>query len=165
MNPTAAHIRHIEGPASWRSRALTTLLRVALNGRLRQGVDLLALRRHHVPLPHRHTHPEVSPLVADFNGLVPLLLQVSSNEMLCDEAICTTHKAHAAGVDVELELWPDMPHGFQVAPCIPESIRALRHIAAGVTARTGWILATAGTGGRAVAPIRPVAARSTQPDR
>lgn len=122
--------------------------------------DLLVLRRHYVPSPHLYTHPEVSPLFADFDGLSPLLLQVGSNEMLRDEAIRTTHKAHMAGVDVELELWPDMPHVFQIAPFIPESNRALRHIAAFVAARTGWILATGGTAARATAQLLPVTARS-----
>lgn len=127
--------------------------------------DLLVLRRHYVPSPHLYTHPEVSPLFADFVGLAPLLLQVGSNEMLRDEAIRTAHKAHAAGVDVELELWPDMPHVFQVAPFLPESIRALHHIAAFVTTRTGWILPAVGTAARGTAQRQPVTARSPQPDR
>ena len=100
--------------------------------------DLLVLRRHYVPSPHLYTHPEVSPLFADFKGFAPLLLQAGSHEMLRDEAVRTAHKAHAAGVDVELELWPDTPHVFQVAPFLPESTRALHHIAAFVAARTGW---------------------------
>lgn len=102
--------------------------------------DLLVLRRHYVPSPHLYTHPEVSPLFADFKGFAPLLLQAGSHEMLRDEAVRTAHKAHAAGVDVELELWPDTPHVFQVAPFLPESTRALHHIAAFVAARTGWSL-------------------------
>jgi epsilon-lactone hydrolase len=104
--------------------------------------DLLVLRRHYVPSPLLYTHPEVSPLFADFEGFAPLLLQAGSDEMLRDEAVRTAHKAHAAGVDVELELWPDTPHGFQVLPFLPESARALNHIAAFVAARTGWSLAT-----------------------
>lgn len=127
--------------------------------------NLLVLRRHYVPSPYLYTHPEVSPLFADFDGLAPLLLQVGSNEMLRDEAIRTTHKAHAAGVDVELELWPDMPHVFQVAPFIPESSRALHHIAAFVAARTGWILAPAGTATRATAQLQPITVGSPPTDR
>ncbi|GAB4550427.1 MAG: alpha/beta hydrolase [Rhizobacter sp.] len=103
--------------------------------------DMLVLRRHYVPSPHLYTHPEVSPLFADFHGFAPMLLQAGSSEMLRDEAVRTAHKAHAAGVDVELELWPDMPHVFQVAPFLPESTRALHHIAAFVAARAGWSLA------------------------
>lgn len=102
--------------------------------------DMLVLRRHYVSSPHLYTHPEVSPIFADFNGFAPLLLQAGNNEMLRDEAVRTAHKAHAAGVDVELELWPDTPHAFQVAPFLPESTRALGHIADFVGARTHWNL-------------------------
>ena len=100
--------------------------------------DLLVLRRHYVPSPLLYTHPDVSPLFADFAGLAPLLLQAGSSEILRDEAVRVAHKAHAAGVDVELELWPDAPHVFQIAPFLPESVRALQRIAAFVRARTGW---------------------------
>jgi len=106
--------------------------------------DLLVMRRHYVPSPHLYTHPEVSPIFADFSGFAPLLLQAGNNEMLRDEAVRTAHKAHEAGVDVELELWPDTPHVFQVAPFLPESTRALGHIAAYVAARTRWSLAPQG---------------------
>lgn len=106
--------------------------------------DLLVLRRHYVTSPHLYTHPEVSPLFADFEGFAPLLLQVGTSEMLRDEAVRTAHKAYAAGVDVELELWPDTPHVFQVAPFLPETVRAMNHIAAFVAARTGWSLANQG---------------------
>lgn len=100
--------------------------------------DLLVLRRHYVPSPHLYTHPEVSPLFADFRGFPPLLLQTGSSEMLRDEAVRTAHKAHAAGVDVELEVWPGTPHVFQVASFLPESALAVEHITHFVCARTGW---------------------------
>jgi hypothetical protein len=65
-------------------------------------IDLLVLRRHYVPSPHLYTHPEMSPRFGDFTGLPPLLLLTGSSEMLRHEAMRTAHKAHAAGVDVEL---------------------------------------------------------------
>lgn len=129
---------------------------------LRLG-DMLVLRRHYVPSPHLYTHPEVSPLFADFHGFAPLLLQAGSSEMLRDEAVRTAHKAHAAGVDVELELWPDMPHVFQVAPFLPESTRALHHIAAFVAARTGWSLTTPTAATEARAPQRAATHPSPKP--
>jgi monoterpene epsilon-lactone hydrolase len=125
--------------------------------------DLLVLRRHYVPSPHLYTHPEVSPLFADFTGFAPLLLQAGSGEMLRDEAVRTAHKAHAAGVDVELELWPDTPHVFQVAPFLPESTRALHHIAAFVAAHTGWNLTPQATPAEAKAPQRPAPTPSPNP--
>jgi monoterpene epsilon-lactone hydrolase len=91
-----------------------------------------------VPSPQLYTHPEVSPLFADFDGFPPLFLQAGSSEMLRDEAIRTADKAHAAGVDVELELWPETPHVFQFASFLPEAALAIDHIVKFVGARTGW---------------------------
>ena len=99
---------------------------------------LLVLRRCYVPSPHQYTDPEVSPLFADFSGFPPLFLQAGSTEMLRDEAIRGADKAHAAGVDVELELWPGAPHAFQIAEFLPEATLAIHHIARFVRMRTGW---------------------------
>ena len=59
-------------------------------------------------------------------------------EMLRDEAIRTAQRANAAGVHVELELWPETPHVFQVASFLPESAQALDHIVRFVREHTGW---------------------------
>jgi acetyl esterase/lipase len=99
---------------------------------------LLVLRRCYVPSPHQYTDPEVSPLFADFSGFPPLFLQAGSTEMLRDEAVRGAEKAHAAGVDVELELWPGVPHAFQMAEFLPEATLAIHHIARFVRMRTGW---------------------------
>ena len=100
--------------------------------------SLLVLRHHYAPSPHLYMHPEVSPIFADFTGYPPLFLQAGSSEMLRDEAIRTAQRANAAGVHVELELWPETPHVFQVASFLPESVRALDHIERFVLAHTGW---------------------------
>jgi acetyl esterase/lipase len=109
----------------------------ALDPILRLG-SLLVLRRHYVPSPHLYTHPEVSPLFGDFTGFPPLLFQAGSTEMLRDEAIRAAHKAKAEGVEVELELWPETPHDFQVVSFLPESVLALDHIVRFVHAHTDW---------------------------
>lgn len=99
---------------------------------------LLVLRRCYVQSPEQYTDPEVSPLFADFRGFPPLFLQAGSSEMLRDEAIRAAEKAHAAGVDVELEIWPEVPHAFQVAAFLPEATSAIDHIARFVQKRAGW---------------------------
>jgi acetyl esterase/lipase len=101
--------------------------------------NLLLLRRQYVPSPSLYTDPDVSPLFADFRGFPPLFLQAGNSELLRDEAVRTAEKAHAAGVDVELELWPDTVHGFQLAAFLPESRLALEQIVGFVVARTGWM--------------------------
>lgn len=102
--------------------------------------NLLVLRHFYVQSPLLYTHPDVSPLFGDFNGLPPLLLQVGSSEMLRDEAVRAAHKAHQAGVDVELELWAETMHGFQIAPFLPEAEMAVAQIVSFVRSRTGWAL-------------------------
>lgn len=59
------------------------------------------------------THPHASPLYADPRGLPPTLLQVGSTEVLRDDSVRLAERMRAAGVDVTLEVWPDMPHVFQ----------------------------------------------------
>ena len=62
--------------------------------------------------------------------------------MLRDEAVRGADKASAAGVDVELELWPDVPHAFQMAGFLPEATLAIHHIVRFVRMRTGWSAAS-----------------------
>lgn len=100
--------------------------------------DLLVLRRRYLPTPALYADPDVSPLFADFTGLPPLFLQAGSSEILRDEAVRTAQRAHAAGVDVELELWPQTPHAFQMASFLPEAAQAMERIVRFVLARTGW---------------------------
>lgn len=76
-------------------------------------------------------HPYASPLYADFTGLPPLFIQVGSTEVLLDDSRRVADKARAAGVPVEIEIWPEMPHVWQLyAPMVPESRQALDRAAA-----------------------------------
>jgi acetyl esterase/lipase len=68
-----------------------------------------------------------------------LFIQAGSAELLRDEATRTAEKAHEAGVDVELELWPGAPHSFQIAGFLPEAALAVDHIARFVRTRAGWL--------------------------
>ncbi len=79
--------------------------------------------------PERRSHPYVSPARGDFTGLPPLFFQVGSTEILLDHSLRCGEKARAAGVRADVEVWPDMPHGWQGMPYLPESRRALEHIA------------------------------------
>jgi len=70
--------------------------------------------------------PTVSPLFADLTGLSPLMLQTGEAEVLIDDSIRFAEAAKGAGVDVTLDLWPDMPHVFQgFAPFLPEAQQAI----------------------------------------
>jgi epsilon-lactone hydrolase len=71
-------------------------------------------------------NPYVSPLYGRFDGLPPLFIQVGDTEVLLDDSTRVAEKARAAGVSVDLEIWPKMPHVFQIlAPFVPEANRAL----------------------------------------
>jgi acetyl esterase/lipase len=73
--------------------------------------------------------PLASPMYADLHGLPPLLVQVGSIETLLDDAKTLTERAQAAGVEVTLEVWEDMPHVWQhYAPILPEGQQAVAGI-------------------------------------
>lgn len=70
--------------------------------------------------------PTVSPLHGDFTGIPPLLLQVGGAEVLLDDTLRVAERAKAAGVDVTLEVWDDMPHVFQAfTGMLPEADQAI----------------------------------------
>jgi monoterpene epsilon-lactone hydrolase len=72
------------------------------------------------------TNPLASPVYADLAGLPPLLIQVSDCEVLLDDSRRVAENARRSGVDVTLEIWPEVPHAWQVfAPILPEGRAAL----------------------------------------
>jgi epsilon-lactone hydrolase len=75
--------------------------------------------------------PLASPLYADLTGLPPLLIQVGDREVVLDDARAFAEKARAAGVLVDLEIWDEMIHVFQLFPSeLPEARRAIARIGA-----------------------------------
>ncbi len=71
-------------------------------------------------------HPLLSPVNAEFTGLPPLLFHVSDQEILLDDSVFCVEKARSQQVKVELKIWPQMPHVFQVFPLVlPEARRAM----------------------------------------
>jgi epsilon-lactone hydrolase len=74
-------------------------------------------------------HPLASPLFADLHALAPLLIQVADREILLDDALRLADKARAAGVKVELQVWPRLWHVWQIfAGKMPEADAALAQI-------------------------------------
>ncbi|MGB0954984.1 MAG: alpha/beta hydrolase [Panacagrimonas sp.] len=79
---------------------------------------------------HPRDDPRASPLNGDFTGLPPLLLTVSDEECLRDDAYAVAAKARAQGVRVEMLTRPDLPHAWPVLNAlISESRRDLARIA------------------------------------
>jgi acetyl esterase/lipase len=74
-------------------------------------------------------NPLASPVRGDWVGLPPLLIQASECEVLVDDATGLAANAGRAGVDVELHLYPDMPHVWQMHyPLFPEAVQAVDQV-------------------------------------
>jgi acetyl esterase/lipase len=91
-------------------------------------VDLIAsaAQRHIVD-----GHPEeiYEPLDHIEAGLPPTLIHVSGSEVLLHDARLAARRLAAAGVPVQLRVWPGQMHVFQIAtPMVPEATRSLRQI-------------------------------------
>ncbi len=73
--------------------------------------------------------PLASPLHGEFTGLPPLLIQVGDAETLLDDTTRIAPKLKAAGVDVTVEIWPDMIHVWHFfAPMLDEGQAAIEGI-------------------------------------
>lgn len=83
--------------------------------------------------------PRVSPIHADLGGLPALLLQVGQIDLTRDDALRLAASAGRAGVEVQLEVVPEMIHGFQglASAGIPEAVTALARAGAFFRARVG----------------------------
>ena len=80
--------------------------------------------------------PLISPAHADLSGLPPLLIHVGDHETLLDDSTMLAERARAVGVDVELEVAPEMIHVWHVfAGMVPESDVALAAMGAWIDMR------------------------------
>src|SRR5580704_8528377 len=60
-------------------------------------------------------HPLASPLRSQLSGMPPVRIHVGDDEVLLDDSRRYAERAVAAGVDVRLDVWMGMPHGFPVS--------------------------------------------------
>ncbi|MEM7142490.1 MAG: alpha/beta hydrolase [Actinomycetota bacterium] len=75
--------------------------------------------------------PLVSPVFGDFTGAPPMLIHASRAEVLLDDATRLADVAAAAGVDVDLRLYDEMPHVWPISyPAFPEAVQAVDEITA-----------------------------------
>jgi len=94
----------------------------------KEGVDWLAANILGEGADHRD--PLASPLYADLHGLPPVYLQVGADEALLDDSRRFADRARAAGVEVKLDVFPNMVHSFQMmAGRAPEADEAIRKLA------------------------------------
>ena len=117
---------------------LSAFLDMALKGKslvTRASVDIVFKRGHlekfaELYLPGQDpTIPSASPLYGDLSGLPPILMQVGDAELLLDDTLRFAEKAEEAGVNVTLEVYPEMFHIWQVfGPLFPEAQKAIGRI-------------------------------------
>jgi epsilon-lactone hydrolase len=83
-------------------------------------------------------NPYASPLYGDPSGLPPVLIQVGSDEILRDDAVRMARKLQQHNPRSRLEIWPRMPHAFQLfVPALPEAHAAIAQIGAFVSSVRG----------------------------
>ena len=74
--------------------------------------------------------PLANPLYADLKGLPPMYIQTGADETLLDDSRKLADRARSSGVDVTLEIVPEMQHVFQfLAGTAPEGDAAIRRLA------------------------------------
>jgi monoterpene epsilon-lactone hydrolase len=82
--------------------------------------------------------PLVSALYADLHGFPPIFLQAGADETLVDESRMFAERARAAGVDVRIDVFPEMLHTFHMmAGVAPEADDAMRRFAQWVRPKLG----------------------------
>jgi acetyl esterase/lipase len=81
--------------------------------------------------------PLASPIFADLTGVAPLLIQVGSHEILLDDAVRLAARAAEDDVEVQLQVWPGLPHVFQGFAALVDEADAALWAAAGF-AKAHW---------------------------
>lgn len=75
------------------------------------------------------TDPRISPVFGDFTGLPPMLVQVGDQEILLSDSTRLVERAKAAGVELRLEIGPELWHVWQLfAPALPDANEALARV-------------------------------------
>lgn len=81
--------------------------------------------------------PDISPLFADLTGLPPLLVHAGDAEVLVDQIRAFAARAEDAGVDIRLEVYPDMVRVWHLMRAVtPAAQRAIDGIGAFVRKHT-----------------------------
>lgn len=115
-NETRANHPNIRSDAMFPAKAFTALIELIGEAAKRHIVDG---KPEEIYEPLDHIEP----------GLPRTLIHVSGSEVLVSDARKAARRLAAAGVPVEVRVWPGQMHVFQLAsPLVPEATRSLRQI-------------------------------------
>ncbi len=93
--------------------------------------DMAVVTDNYCPPGTDLKNPLVSPVFANVAGLPPTYIQVGDDEILLSDSTRFADKMKEAGLDAEIEVWPEMWHVFQLfIGKMPESRRAIKRIGA-----------------------------------
>lgn len=73
------------------------------------------------------TDPVVNPICGDFTGFPPAYVEVSTDEILYNNALALTKKLGEAGVECYLHIAPGLCHGYQIF-AVPEAAAAAEEV-------------------------------------
>ncbi len=97
--------------------------------------DVTVIADHYCEM-HQRRFPQISPVFADLEGLPPMFIQVGDDEILLSDAERIADECVAAGIDVDLEIWPEMWHVFQFfIGKMPEARQAIDKIGVYIQSR------------------------------
>ncbi len=83
-------------------------------------------------------NPYASPVFGSYNGLPPILIQVSDTEVFLDDSLTIERKAKEAGVEVAVEQWAGVFHAWQIyASAVDEGKEAVKKAAAFIRDKAG----------------------------
>jgi acetyl esterase/lipase len=115
-NETRANHPNIRSDAMFPAKAFTALVELINDAARRHVVDG---KPEEIYEPLDHIEP----------GLPRTLIHVSGSEVLVSDARKAARRLAAAGVPVEVRVWPGQMHVFQIAtPAVSEATRSLRQI-------------------------------------
>jgi acetyl esterase/lipase len=85
---------------------------------------------------HQRRYSQISPVFTDIEGLPPMFIQVGDDEILLSDSQRLADECVTAGIEVELQIWPEMWHVFQFfAGKMPEAKRAIKQMGTYIQSR------------------------------
>ena len=94
-----------------------------------QRDKLLLMARTYLGRDGDPRNPLASPIHGDLSGLPPILIHVGDHETVLDDSRVFADKAEAAGSQVNVVIWDEMIHHFQLFQELVEAQRSIAQIA------------------------------------